>query len=97
MMRYVVRGTVRDTEGNPVEGAAVAVGGEVVYTNSSGEFFLRARYPRRLTLKILADEFLLPGQWEPVTVPGEVIAADESRAEAVRIILRRAQRSVDVQ
>jgi hypothetical protein len=95
MSRYVVRGTVRDTEGNPVEGAAVDVGGEVVYTNSSGEFFLRSRYPRRLTLKILADEFLLPGQWEPVTVPGEVTAADESRAEPVRIILRQAQGPVE--
>ena len=35
MARYVIRGVVRDEDGLGVEGAAVEIGGEVVFTNSS--------------------------------------------------------------
>ncbi|MEZ0333510.1 MAG: hypothetical protein ACAI18_05850, partial [Gemmatimonadales bacterium] len=45
--RYIVRGSVRDEAGAPVEGAALAIGGEVAFTNSSGEFFVRTRRPQR--------------------------------------------------
>ena len=45
--RYVVRGVVRDEAGGPVEGAALDIGGEISFTNSRGEFFLRARRPQR--------------------------------------------------
>ncbi len=74
--------------GNPIEGAAVDLGGEVVFTNSSGEFFLRAKHPRRFSVKILPEEFLLPGRWEVVNGPREVTASDESRASPIQIILR---------
>jgi hypothetical protein len=93
MARYVLRGTVRDEAGKPIEGAALDLGGEVVFTNSGGEFFLRAKNPRRFALKILTDEFLLPGRWEVVHAPSEVTASDENRAPSIEIILR----SADVQ
>ena len=70
MARYVVRGTVRDEEGQGVEGAAVDIGGEVVFTNSTGEFFLRVGRPTRSAVKVLIGEFLLPGQWEVVERAG---------------------------
>jgi hypothetical protein len=93
MARYVVRGSVRDDHGNPVEGAAVDLNGEVMYTNSSGEFFLRARHPQRYPVTVLLGEFLLPGQWEVVAAPEVVTAQDERQAEMVRIVLRRPQSS----
>ena len=40
-LRYVVRGRVQDETGNPVEGAALLVGEELVITNASGEFLVR--------------------------------------------------------
>ena len=89
MGRYVVRGVVRDEEGQPVEGAAVELGGEVVFTNSRGEFFVRVRRPQRYALSVPLEEFLLPGHWEVVTAPSEAIAGSEDRAQAVEIILRR--------
>ena len=61
MGRYVVRGVVRDELGQPVEGAALAVGGEVVFTNSVGEFFVRVRSPRQYDLSVRLEEFLFPG------------------------------------
>jgi hypothetical protein len=90
MTRYIIRGTVRDGEGTPIEGAALDLGGEIVYTNSNGEFFLRVKYPRHTPLKVLMEEFLLPGQWEIVSAPNDVAASEESRAGQVEIILRRA-------
>ncbi|HEX6435113.1 MAG TPA: hypothetical protein VFZ87_12770 [Gemmatimonadales bacterium] len=89
MARYVVRGGVRDDQGNPVEGAAIELNGEVVYTNSSGEFFLRARHPQQYPIKVLLGEFLLPGQWEVLSAPETATAAEERRALPLTIILRR--------
>ena len=87
MARYVIRGAVRDEAGAPVEGAAVDIGGEVVFTNSGGEFFLRVGRPTRSPVKVLTAEFLLPGQWEVVSAPADVEAGPESRA-GIEIILR---------
>ncbi len=86
--RYVVRGRVEDELGQPVEGAALALNEEVVYTNSAGEFFLRARHPQRYSLKLMIGEFLLPGAWEVVSAPDQVMAAEDAKAIPVRIILR---------
>lgn len=93
MARYVVRGSVRDDQGNPVDGAAVELNGEVVYTNSTGEFFLRAKHPQRYPIRVLLGDFLLPGEWEVMSAPDQVIAEDERRATPVVIVLRRRQGS----
>ena len=92
MSRYVIRGTVRDVEGNPVEGAAVDLGGELVFTNSGGEFFLRVAHPRRTPLAVLPAEFLLPGRWEVVSAPAEAQAVSENQAQGIEIILRKGAR-----
>ncbi|MDQ3208615.1 MAG: hypothetical protein M3Q37_08395, partial [Gemmatimonadota bacterium] len=86
MARYVIRGTVRDDQGQPVEGAAVEVGSDVVFTNSTGEFFLRVGRPTRSPVKVLIGEFLLPGQWEVVSAPAEVEAGPESRPGIVIVL-----------
>jgi hypothetical protein len=80
---------VRDDEGNPVEGAALDIGGQLVFTNSGGEFFLRIGRPSSAPLAVLTAEFLLPGQWELVSAPAQVQAGPENGAKAVEIILRR--------
>ena len=88
LSRYVVRGTVKDVEGRPIEGAALDLSGEVVYTNSAGEFFLRVKHPARYSVKELLEEFLLPGRWEIAAAPTDVTAADEGRAVPLPITLR---------
>jgi hypothetical protein len=92
MSRYVIRGTVRDDQGNPIEGAALDLGGEVVFTNSSGEFFLRVGRPRRAAVTVLPAEFLLPGQWEVVSAPAEAEAGPENSVRAIEIVLRKGAR-----
>jgi hypothetical protein len=90
MARYVVQGTVRDESGNPVDGAAVKLNDEVVYTNSAGEFFVRVKHPEHYTLTVATEEFLLPGKWEVVRAPTTVMATNEKQVSAVEIVLRRA-------
>jgi outer membrane protein OmpA-like peptidoglycan-associated protein len=87
--RYVVRGVVHDESGNPVEGAAVDLSGELAFTNSQGEFFVRVRRPSRFRLEVQPREFLLAGHWEVVTAPSEAGGETEARARGVEIILRR--------
>ena len=80
----------RDESGNPVDGAAVKLNDEVVYTNSAGEFFVRVKHPEHYTLTVATEEFLLPGRWEVVSAPGTVVASNEKQISAVEIVLRRA-------
>jgi hypothetical protein len=89
MGRYVVRGSVTDESGAPIEGAALEVGGEIAFTDSRGAFFLRVRRPKAHELRVLPEEFLLPGNWEVVSAPAEAMAEPEERAQGVRIVLRR--------
>jgi hypothetical protein len=86
--QYVIRGQVQDTTGAPVEGAAIALNDEVVFSNSSGDFLLRVKRPSRYTVTVLPAEFLLPGQWEVVSAPLEITAAAETKATPLQIILR---------
>jgi hypothetical protein len=90
MGRYVVRGVVRDELGKPVEGAALEVGGEIVFTNSTGEFFVRVRQPRQYDLTVRLEEFLFPGRWELVAAPSQCKAQPEGSAQDIEIVLRRA-------
>jgi hypothetical protein len=89
--RYMVRGAVHDEGGAPVEGAAIDLNGQLVFTNSKGEFFLRTRRPERFALTVSLDEFLLPGQWEVVTAPAEVKAEPEEGGSGVEVVLRHGQ------
>lgn len=87
--RYVFLGRVLDENGDPVEGAAVDLDGETVFSNARGELMLRARGPRRAHPRVLLDDFLLPGRWRVVEVPSEVTAAPEDRVRPFEIRLER--------
>jgi hypothetical protein len=60
----------------------------VVFTNSSGEFLLRSKSPRRYALTVQIGDFLLPGLWQVLSAPAEVTSSEESRPGQVEIILR---------
>lgn len=89
--RYLVQGTVKDEAGVPVEGAALLLGDELTFTNSSGQFFVRGSKPVRYPLVVQLEEFLLPGSWQVVTAPAQVRAEAEDRAGVVEIVLRRVE------
>jgi hypothetical protein len=86
--RYVIRGFVQDERGAPIEGAALDVGGEIVTTNSRGEFFVRTKNRRQLPLRVAFDDFLAVGNFEIMSAPGSVTPGEEDRAEPIRVVLR---------
>lgn len=87
--KYMVRGRVVDADGTPLRGVALRIDEDVVYTDSLGEFFARKGKHHAYPLEVVLDEFLIPGRFEIVSAPTQVMAAPEDRASPVTITLRR--------
>ena len=83
----VVRGRVVDEHGTPVEGAALAIGEEHVYTDSSGLFQFRERRPAAHTLTVLTDEFIAVGAFAVVSAPATVRSGPDGGIP-LRIVVR---------
>jgi hypothetical protein len=82
--RYRIEGTVVDEKGQPVSGAAVRVGKELVFTGDTGAFFLRVRKERPVSLAVVPSEFTNPGAWVTLTAPENIMPG-----EAVKIVVHR--------
>jgi len=87
--KYVVQGIVNDDEGMPVEGAALHIGKEVVYTDSSGRFMVRFSKRGPFPLSITPEEFINNGVYAVVSAPSQVSADSEDRPTDVQIVVRR--------
>lgn len=86
---FVVRGRVRDAEGQPVRGAALKIDNEVVFTDSQGEFFTRLKKAKDCEIDVLLDQFILPGSFQVLSAPKSVRAAREETAEMYEVVLMR--------
>src|SRR5262249_24548183 len=88
MPGYVVRGHVRDVSGAPIEGAAVRIGNDIVYSNAAGEFLVREKRAGLLPLQVVLQEFTNPVSFTVVSAPATVLPATEDSAPDVVIVLR---------
>jgi hypothetical protein len=86
--RYLVRGIVTDQAQAPVAGAAITVGGVLVFTDSEGRFFVRLGSLRPTALVVSLVEFLTATRYEVVSAPPFATPAAEADAVLARIILR---------
>lgn len=75
--KYKVSGFVRDRAGRPVEGAAVALSGQTVFTDTTGAFFLRFRRVKAVSVVVRPEEFATPGRWVVVSAP-DCVAPDST-------------------
>ncbi len=76
----VVRGRVLDPQGEPVAGAALRIGSDLVVTDSDGNFLVRVKRAGDLHLDVAFDEFTVPGSYVVVDAPAVVKATiEESR------------------
>ncbi len=91
--KYVVRGHVRDESGAPIEGAALRIGNELIYTNAFGEFLLRQKKPGELRLEVVLAEFFNTFRFRVVAAPPTVIASPEDSAPDVLVVLAPASRT----
>jgi hypothetical protein len=87
--KYVIEGVVLDDQGAPVEGAALHVGKQVAYTDSSGRFMLRFSKRGSFPLSLAPEEFLTNGVYQVISAPSEVHAESEEGATEVRVVVRR--------
>src|SRR5205807_1905566 len=85
--KYIVRGHVRDQGGAPIEGAALRIGGELVYTNAFGEFMVRQKKAGPLPLEVVLGEFLNTLPFRVVAAPPTVNAEPEDSALDVQVVL----------
>jgi hypothetical protein len=87
--KYLVQGVVKDDQGIPVEGAALHIGREVVYTDSSGRFLVRFSKRGPFPLSVAPEEFINNGVYEVVSAPSQVNAETEDNATDVQVVVRR--------
>jgi hypothetical protein len=88
-LRYLVRGRVEDEKSQPVEGAALQIGDELVFTNAAGEFFIRERGGVTLPLQVRLPEFLNPGNFRVISCPPTAVAAPDGISAQIVVILAR--------
>src|SRR5581483_8153130 len=89
MAKYVVQGIVTDEQGQAVEGAALQIGKETAFSDSSGHFQLRLAKHGPYVLTVVPDEFLTSTTYEVVTAPAQVRAEADDVAQAIEIVVRR--------
>jgi hypothetical protein len=87
--KYLVQGEVRDDQGAPVEGAALHIGRETVYTDSSGRFMARFSKRGPFPLSVAPEEFITNGTYQVVSAPSQVTAETEDRVTDVQIVIKR--------
>lgn len=87
--RFVIQGRVVDDAGQPVDGAAIDLDGEMAFTNPEGQFLVRVGRPRDYRVTVRFEQFLLPGSWEVLSAPASIKALPEDRAPSHDIVLRR--------
>jgi hypothetical protein len=87
--RYVVQGVVSDNQGTPVEGAALQIGKEIAYTDSSGHFMVRFSKRGPFPLSVAPEEFITNGVYEVVSAPSQVNAEPEDTASDLQIVVGR--------
>ncbi|GMV08494.1 MAG TPA: hypothetical protein PKC83_01645 [Gemmatimonadaceae bacterium] len=86
---YMIKGRVVTEDGAPVDGAALEIGGELVFTDSRGNFFHRRPTRQPLAIRVALEEFLSPGKYEVTSAPGEGTPEHDDRAKALTIVVRR--------
>lgn len=87
--RFIVEGAVVDESGTPVDGAAIEIGGALVFTDSRGRFFVRRPTSRDVSVRVVLDEFLASGRFEVVSVPASASPRTERQSAPMRIVVRR--------
>ena len=87
--KYVIQGVVLDDQGAPVEGAALRIGKQVAYTDSSGRFMLRFSKRGSFPFSLAPEEFLTNGVYQVVSAPSEVHTQSDDNVMDVQVVIRR--------
>lgn len=75
--KYVIRGQCHDTAGRPVEGCAIQIGSQLVFSTESGQFSIHVRSRSSVSLMVLPEQFILAGVWSVLNAPKTAKTGDE--------------------
>ncbi len=87
--KYLVQGVVRDDQAKPVEGAALHIGNQIAYTDSSGRFMTRFSKRGPFPFSVAPEEFITNGTYQVVSAPTQVRAETEETSSDVQVVIRR--------
>jgi hypothetical protein len=87
--KYLIQGVVKDDQGLPVEGAALHIGRQLAYTDSSGHFTARFSKRASFLLSVAPEEFINNGLYEVVSAPAQAAADREENAGELQVVVRR--------
>jgi hypothetical protein len=85
--RYVLHGCVQDSDGQPVEGAAVLIDERPLYTDSKGCFYLRESKARTHQMRVVIGDFLVAGNWQVIMSPTTVTSTTEDLSNEMKIVV----------
>ena len=85
---YLLQGRVVDTVGNPVYGAAIGLGQNVLFTDSDGAFFMRDTKPRTYNFRVLLDQFLDGRYYQVLTQPTQVTGVKTENQHLLIVVTR---------
>ena len=75
-------GVVKDSKsGKTIEGAAVQIGKQLVFSNRSGMVFTRSKKIQSLEVRVSPEDFSAQGKWRVVSAPATVTPALEGHTE----------------
>jgi len=86
---HVIKGVVLDDQGAPVESAALHIGKQVAYTDSSGRFMVRFLKRGSFPFSLAPEVFLTNGVYQVLSAPSEVHTEPEDSVADVRVVVRR--------
>jgi hypothetical protein len=85
----VARGRVVDPSGEPVNGAAILIGKNLVFSDSAGTFLVRLKSTGELPLVVSLDDFTAPGSFAVVSAPHSVRVTREDDAQIYNVVVKR--------
>ena len=85
MAKYRVQGVVQGDDNVPVEGAAVALGDQTVYTDSEGRWMARFTRASEVRVSVQPDSFLTPENYRAVSEASMVLPEVQPRMLQLRV------------
>jgi hypothetical protein len=68
------------------------IGKELIFSDQSGAFFVRFKNRRQVDMRVMRNEFRLPGQYEVISCPARVVPSPQDSQSTIAIVLHKKQR-----
>jgi hypothetical protein len=84
--KYHVTGIVTDVNGNGLEGVAVIVGKDILYSNTTGHFNTSTKKAKPQSIRIDLDQSTVIGDWKVKEIPASVVPTEDDTTIHVVLI-----------